>query len=97
MGIVGLGVLALVVFGLIRYTPIATRTLLGTDGEDVALGIASLIMASAVFILIGSPISSVPHGIIWWFFFGAILKLAMIRHEASLTTSPADFASAGET
>ena len=84
LGLVGVVLLAIVVFGLIRYIPLAGRTLMGTQSEDIGLGIAPLIIAAAVFLLIGSPFSSVPHGIIWWFFFGALLKLAMDRQETML-------------
>ena len=84
LGFVGVILLAIVVFGLIRYIPLAGRTLMGTQSEDLGLGIAPLIMAAAVFLLIGSPFSSVPHGIIWWFFFGALLKLAMDHQETML-------------
>jgi len=97
LGIVGVILLAFVVFGLIRYIPLAARTLMGTSSEDVSLGVAPLVIAAAVFLLIGSPFSSVPHGIIWWFFFGALLKLAMDRQTSLLQPATAPTAPPGDT
>ncbi len=97
LGIIGVVLLAVVVFGLIRYIPLAARTLIGTSSEDVSLGVAPLVIAAAVFLLIGSPFSSVPHGIIWWFFFGALLKLAMDRQASLLQPATAPTAPPGDT
>lgn len=81
MGVIGVLLLVLVLFGLIRYAPYAVRMLRNTTADDVALGIGALLLSTAVLILIGSPLSSAPHGLIWWFLFGALLKLSIIRHE----------------
>jgi hypothetical protein len=79
LGIVGLVLLALVIFGLVRYAPWTMRRLRKTEADDVALGFGPLLLSTAIIVLIGSPFSSMPHGIIWWFFFGAVVKLAMMR------------------
>ena len=97
LGIIGVVLLAFVVFGLIRYIPLAARTLMGTSSEDVSLGAAPLVIAAAVFLLIGSPFSSVPHGIIWWFFFGGLLKLAMDRQASLLQPATAPTTPPGDT
>ena len=83
LGWFGIAVMLLVIFGLVRYVPRASRMLLHTPAEDLALGIGPLLIATAVLILIGSPFATVPHGIIWWFFFGALLRLAMDRADRS--------------
>ena len=97
LGVIGVVLLAFVVFGLIRYIPVAARSLIGTSSEDVSLGVAPLVIAAAVFLLIGSPFSSVPHGIIWWFFFGALLKLAMDQQASLLQPATAPTAPPGDT
>ncbi len=81
MGVIGVLLLALVLFGLVRYAPYALRMLRNTAADDVALGIGALLLSAAVLVLIGSPLSSAPHGLIWWFLFGALLKLSIIRQE----------------
>jgi hypothetical protein len=42
----------------------------------------ALVLSGGVIIMIGSPLSSAPHGIIWWFFLGALVRLAMLRSQA---------------
>ena len=81
LGIVGLGLLGLIIFGLVRYAPWTMRTLRGTRADDIALGFGPLLLSTAVVVLIGSPFSAVPAGIIWWFFFGAVVRLAMWPEE----------------
>jgi hypothetical protein len=82
MGALGLVVLAFIVLGLLPLAFKATRMLLGTDEEEIGLGIGALVLSGGVIILIGSPLSSAPHGIIWWFFLGALVRLAMLRSQA---------------
>ena len=79
--IFGIVLLFALLIVLLPYAARATRALIGTTSEDVALGLGTLLLANGVTILIGSPLSSVPHAVIWWFFLGALLKLAMIRYE----------------
>ena len=81
MGIIGIVLLALIIFALLPYAARAARILVGTDAEDIALGAAPLIVGTGVGVLIGSPFASAPHGTIWWFLLGALLKLAMIAEE----------------
>ncbi len=77
MGIVGLAVLAAIVFGIVPTIARATSVLIRTKADDLALGIGPLLISSGVLILIGSPLSTAPHGIIWWFLAGALFKVAM--------------------
>ncbi len=81
LGVIGILLLVVVLAGLLPYVANATKTLVGTEAEDVALGIAPLLMATGVGVLIGSPFASAPHGIIWWFLLGTILKLGMIEED----------------
>lgn len=84
LGIVGVFLLGAIVYMLLRYITWAVRQLRDSGASDIAYGIGALVLSAAVVLLIGSPFSTVPHGIIWWFMFGALLKLAMIEgeHEA---------------
>lgn len=86
MGLFGLVVLLLIVVAVVLYAPPALRTLRGSNADATALGIGPLLMASAVGIFIGSPLSSIPHGLIWWFLFGALMKLAMMRSQELATS-----------
>ena len=79
MGLIGLALLALLVFGLLPFAHRATKRLLKSVDEDLALGLGPLVLATGVLVLIGSPLSSAPHGTIWYFLFGALVKLAMLR------------------
>jgi len=81
LGIVGLLLLGVIIFGLVRYAPWTMRTLRGTQADDVALGFGPLLLSTAVIVVIGSPFSAVPAAIIWWFFFGAVVRLAMWPEE----------------
>ncbi len=76
LGVVGVVLLALILVALLRYVPSALRALRASDADDIVLGAGALVLASAVLMLIGSPFSFVPHGVIWWFFFGALLRVA---------------------
>ena len=88
LGVVGLFLLAAVVVGLIPYAIRAAGALVHTISEDVALGIGALVISTGVLVLIGSPLTTAPHGTIWWFFLGALLKLAMLHRDAP-TEAPA--------
>jgi hypothetical protein len=81
MGLIGIAVLFLVLMGLLPYVTRAARALMGTDTEDLSLGIAPLLLATGLGVLVGSPIASAPHGIMWWFLAGTLLKLFMIRAD----------------
>ncbi|MBI4419668.1 MAG: hypothetical protein HY560_02490 [Gemmatimonadetes bacterium] len=81
MGVVGLVLILVIVLGLLPYVWRAVRSLLGTDSEDVGLGIGGLLTATGLGVLIGSPFASAPHGIMWWFLLGAVLKVGMMADE----------------
>ncbi len=78
MGVIGLVVLGIILVGLLPQARVAANALRGSDTEDLSLGIAPLLMATGVGVLIGSPFASAPQGIMWWFLFGALLKLWML-------------------
>ncbi|HXV86479.1 MAG TPA: hypothetical protein VD793_07255 [Gemmatimonadales bacterium] len=82
MGVFGVLLLILLVVGLLPYVAGAMRYLRGTAAEDAALGIGSLVLATGVLLMIGSPLSSAPHATIWWFMAGALLKLVALHHES---------------
>jgi len=81
MGVFGIILLVIVVVALLPYALRAIKALRGTPAEDAALGAGALIVATGVLLIIGSPLSSVPHTTIWWFMFGALLKLVALRDE----------------
>ena len=60
----------------------AARLLVGSDEEGLAIGAGALVLSGGVIILVGSPLSTAPHGIIWWFYLGALIKLALLRSRA---------------
>jgi hypothetical protein len=101
LGLIGLILLGFVVLGLLpRLLSIAPRLAVGRD-SDLALGIGSLVISTGIVILIGSPLSSTPHALIWWFLFGALVRLWMLserepEHEHPVETAqPADRRGAG--
>lgn len=84
MGIFGVILLVLVLVVVLPYAARAVRFLVGTNGEDLGLGLGALVLANGSLILIGSPLSSTPHATIWWFLLGALLKLTMLEAEPTL-------------
>jgi hypothetical protein len=81
MGVFGVMLLALIVFGLLPQAARAVRRLGHTRMQDLSLGMGPLIIATGVGLLIGSPLSSVPHATVWWFFLGALLKLSTLEED----------------
>jgi hypothetical protein len=79
LGVVGLVLLAIIVLGMLPTAGRATRALRDTPAEGLALGMGALIVSTGLVLLIGSPLTSAPHGTIWWLSLGALLKLAMIE------------------
>jgi hypothetical protein len=79
LGLFGLAVLTLTIVGLLPPAARSVRRLLGTKDEDVALSAGPLVLATGSLLLIGSPLSTVPHGTIWWFMLGALLKLYLLH------------------
>ncbi len=90
LGIVGIVLLAFVVFGLLPRLPRIARLLARGPDSDLALGIGALVISGGVIILIGSPLSSTPHAIIWWFLFGALIRLRMLQPASADEPAPAD-------
>ena len=82
MGLLGLSWLGVVVFGLLPRAYRAVRAIAATPDSDLAFGIGALVLSTGAVILIGSPLSTTPHALVWWFLFGAIIKLAQLRAEA---------------
>lgn len=89
MGVVGLALLALLVFGLLPFAHRATRILRRTEADDLALGVGPLVLGTGTLVLIGSPLSAVPHGVIWWFLFGALIKVALLERQRESPPAPA--------
>lgn len=79
MGVFGLLLLVLILVALLPYAARSMRHLVGTEAEDLGLGLGALVIANGLLILIGSPLSSTPHATIWWFSLGALLKLTALR------------------
>jgi hypothetical protein len=80
LGAVGLMLLALLIVGLLPYAARSARRLRGTPSEPLAVGMGALIVSTGLVLLIGSPLTSAPHGTIWWFCLGALLKLGLLEH-----------------
>jgi hypothetical protein len=76
MGLMGLLWLVMLVVGMLPEMLHAAKKLAQSDQRDLGLGIGALVLSEALVILIGSPLSSTPHAIIWWFLFGAAVRLA---------------------
>ena len=49
---------------------------------DVGRAVAEMgVVSTGVLLLMGSPTSTAPHCMIWWFLLGAVLELSMLQHE----------------
>jgi len=79
MGVFGLLLLVLILVALLPYAARAMRHLVPGEAEDLGLGLGAVVLATGVLLLIGSPLSSVPHATIWWFFLGTLLKLGVLE------------------
>jgi hypothetical protein len=88
LGLLGLIVLAFIIIGLLPRILRAARVFTHAPESDLALGIGELVLSSGLVILIGSPLSTTPHAIIWWFLFGALVRLGMLRHESLAAAEP---------
>ncbi len=77
MGLFGIGLLVLIVGVVLPSAAFAVRRMRWEESQDVVLGIGALVVSTGLLILIGSPLSSAPHGLIWWFLLGALLKLSI--------------------
>ncbi len=81
MGAVGFVMLALLVGTALRTAWRALQRLKGTPDEEVALAIVSGAFMVGAGTLVGSPLLSIPQGMLWWFFLGAVLKLADLERR----------------
>jgi O-antigen ligase len=88
MGVVGLILLAYIMVVAIKGGLASLRALRSTPSEDVGLAIFGSGMMVGITTLVGSPFLSIPHGLLWWFFMGALFKLqalwAQRRRQAML-------------
>jgi hypothetical protein len=91
LGVFGLALLLVVIAYLLPMAYRATWITLdrGGEAEDVTLGAGALVLSTGALVLIGSPLSTTPHGVVWWFLLGAIVKLAMIRQAQGDSEDPA--------
>ena len=81
MGVFGVALLAIIIVGILPYAVRATRALASSEIGGTAIGIGALVVGLGIIILIGSPLSTAPHGTIWWFLLGALMKLWMIERD----------------
>ena len=88
MGVFGIGLLILVVGVVLPNAAGVIRRLRRSHSQDVVVGIGALVVSTGMMILIGSPFSSAPHGLIWWFLLGALFKLSMITKPEELGSDP---------
>ena len=90
MGVVGLLLVGVILFFLLPAAYRAVRVLVAEehDDGDVAMGAGALVLSTGGLVLIGSPLSTVPHGVIWWFLLGALIKLAMLRRDQADAAAP---------
>ena len=81
MGVIGVGLVLVIALYLLPVAYRSARVLLseGHEEEDIAMGVGALVLSTGALVLIGSPLSTVPHGIIWWFLLGALIKLAVLK------------------
>jgi hypothetical protein len=88
LGVVGIFLLGVLVLGLLPYAARSARMLRGTRSEPIAIGLGAVVVSTGLVLLIGSPLTSAPHGTIWWFFLGALLKLALLETGEPEDRSP---------
>ncbi|MCX7752083.1 MAG: O-antigen ligase family protein [Blastocatellia bacterium] len=81
MGVIGLVMLALLLGTALRSAWRALQRLKGTPDEEIALAIVCGAFMVSAGTLVGSPLLSIPHGMLWWFFLGAVLKLADLERR----------------
>jgi len=81
MGVFGILLIVFIVFAIIPKASQAVRYLKAGPNDDVALGIGAVIVSTSLIIFIGSPLSTAPHGMIWWIFLGIVLKLANLKEQ----------------
>ncbi|HEY2824181.1 MAG TPA: hypothetical protein VGI83_01420 [Gemmatimonadales bacterium] len=81
LGVTGLALLLLIIVGLLPTVGSAIRGLADSPAEDVSLGAGALVMSTGALLLIGSPLSTIPHGLIWWFLLGSVIKLHVLRYD----------------
>ncbi|RMG44752.1 MAG: O-antigen ligase domain-containing protein [Acidobacteria bacterium] len=78
MGVVGLLLLAFILFTAIRGAHRSLQILRTSSSEDIALAVFGSAVMVGVTTLVGSPFLGIPHGVLWWFFLGALFKLRAV-------------------
>jgi len=81
MGVLGFLGLVLLLGTALRSAWRALRRLKGTPEEEIALAIVSGAFMMGSGTLVGSPLLSIPHGMLWWFFLGAVSKLSDLEYR----------------
>ncbi len=81
MGVLGLLGLLLLLGTALRSAWRALQRLKGTPEEEIALAIVSGAFMMGSGTLVGSPLLSIPHGMLWWFFLGAVSKLSDLEYR----------------
>ncbi|MBI4468816.1 MAG: hypothetical protein HY650_05770, partial [Acidobacteria bacterium] len=90
MGVVGLIMLCYVLLTAIRGAFRGLHVLRNTRNEELALAILGGSVMIGIGTLVGSPFLSIPQGMLWWFFLGAIYKMTLLHErERSETWHPA--------
>jgi hypothetical protein len=78
MGVGGLILLGYIMVVAMKGALDSLHFLRTTLAEDVALAIFSSAIMVGITTLVGSPFLGIPHGLLWWFFMGALFKLQAI-------------------
>jgi hypothetical protein len=81
MGGLGLLLLTVLLGTAVAGAVKALRRLRNTPHEDTALAIVSGAVMIGIGTLVGSPFLSIPQGMLWWFFLGALFKLYALERR----------------
>ncbi len=82
MGLVGFVLLTVIVGTAFKGAVRAVRILNRTADRDLALGILSGALMIGGGTLVGSPLLSIPQGMLWWFSLGGLYRLATLHHTS---------------
>ncbi len=81
MGVVGLLLLTYVLLTALRGAFRTLYVLQDSPHEEIALAIVGGAIMIGIGTLVGSPFLSIPQGMLWWFFLGAVFKMAVLRER----------------